>query len=252
MIELGILKNFDSGTCKAGVQLAGSLTTYFDDISVAKNIPSSALVIGNYVIVAIPGGNPRDACVIATWPGGTPGGGMEVHDNEYHDPDFATEAALAAHAALTTGVHGLFAKSLARAQPTGGQTIPNQTMTVVSLPDEIFDLLNEYNPSNYRFTAQNAGYYLAVGSIRYPASEIVADKSYCAVVRRNGNSNDQVATIQAHAAAAGHTLLIQSIGFTYLNANNYLELCSYHTAGQAVTISTGNLYQTFLAVCRLA
>jgi hypothetical protein len=75
MIEVGILKHFDSGIYKAGVQLAGSLTTYFDDISVAKNIPSSALVIGNYVIVAIPGGNPRDACIIATWPGGTPGGG---------------------------------------------------------------------------------------------------------------------------------------------------------------------------------
>jgi hypothetical protein len=70
MIEVGILKNFNSGTYKAGVQLAGSLTTYFDDISVAKNIPSSALVIGNYVIVAIPGGNPKDACVIATWPAG--------------------------------------------------------------------------------------------------------------------------------------------------------------------------------------
>jgi len=75
MLEIGILKNFDSGTYKAGVQLAGSLTTYFDDISVAKNIPSSALVIGNYVILAIPGGNPKDACVIATWPQGSPGGG---------------------------------------------------------------------------------------------------------------------------------------------------------------------------------
>jgi len=75
MIEIGILKNFDSETYKAGVQLAGSLTTYFDDISVAKNIPPSAMVTGNYVIVAIPGGNPRDACVIATWLGGSPGGG---------------------------------------------------------------------------------------------------------------------------------------------------------------------------------
>jgi len=72
MIEIGILKNFDSVTYKAGVQLAGSLTTYFDDISVARNIPSLTLVVGNYVIVAIPGGNPRDACVIATWPSGGP------------------------------------------------------------------------------------------------------------------------------------------------------------------------------------
>ncbi len=107
MLEIGVLKNFDSGTYKAGVQLAGSLTTYFDDIPVAKNIPSSALVIGNYVILAIPGGNPKDACVIASWPGGSSGSGMEVHGNEYHDPDFAAESALATHeAASTAGVHG--------------------------------------------------------------------------------------------------------------------------------------------------
>ena len=75
MLELGILKNFDSGTYKATVQLAGSLTTYFDDISVVRNIPSASMVVGNYVILAIPGGNPRDACVIATWPQGSSGGG---------------------------------------------------------------------------------------------------------------------------------------------------------------------------------
>jgi len=34
------------------------------------------------------------------------GGGIEVHGNEYHDPDFATEAALAAHETATSGVHG--------------------------------------------------------------------------------------------------------------------------------------------------
>jgi len=70
MLEIGVLKNFDSGTYKAGVQLAGSLTTYFDGISVARNIPAAAMVTGNYVILAIPGDNPRDACVIATWPQG--------------------------------------------------------------------------------------------------------------------------------------------------------------------------------------
>ena len=67
MLEIGVLKNFDNGTYKAGVQLAGSLTTYFDDVNVAKNIPSAAMVVGNYVIVAIPGGNPRDAVVIAVF-----------------------------------------------------------------------------------------------------------------------------------------------------------------------------------------
>ena len=75
MIEIGILKYLDSISYKASVQLPGSLTTYFEDVDVARNIPSSAMVIGNRVVVAIPGGNPKDACVIATWPQGSPGGG---------------------------------------------------------------------------------------------------------------------------------------------------------------------------------
>jgi len=80
MLELGILKTFDSETHKAGVQLVGSLTTYLDNISVSVSIPSSAMVVGNYVLVAIPGGNPRDACVVASWPAGSSGGGgVEDH-----------------------------------------------------------------------------------------------------------------------------------------------------------------------------
>jgi len=74
MLELGILKTWNSTTYKAGVQLVGSLTTYLDNIAVATNIASSAMVVGNYVLVAIPGGNPRDACVVASWPAGSSGG----------------------------------------------------------------------------------------------------------------------------------------------------------------------------------
>jgi hypothetical protein len=72
VIEIAVLKTLDSANHRASVQLAGSLTTYLDDIPVSVAIPSSALVIGNRVILAIPGGNVRDAVIIATWPQGTP------------------------------------------------------------------------------------------------------------------------------------------------------------------------------------
>lgn len=72
MIELATLKTWDSATYKAGVQLSGSITTYLDSINVARNIASSAMITGNHVIVAIPQGNPRDACVIASWGAGSP------------------------------------------------------------------------------------------------------------------------------------------------------------------------------------
>jgi hypothetical protein len=75
MLQLGILKTWDADTHKAGVQLAGSLTTYLDNIAAATNIAPEAMVLYNYVLVAIPGGNPRDACVVASWPAGSSGGG---------------------------------------------------------------------------------------------------------------------------------------------------------------------------------
>jgi hypothetical protein len=70
VIEIAVLKTFDSANHRASVQLVGSLTTYLDDIPVSVAIAPSSLVIGNRVLLAIPGGNIRDAVIIATWPQG--------------------------------------------------------------------------------------------------------------------------------------------------------------------------------------
>jgi len=67
MTSVGILKTWNSGNYRAGVQLTGSLTTYLDSISVARNIPSAEMLVGRYVIVAIPQENPKDAVVIAVF-----------------------------------------------------------------------------------------------------------------------------------------------------------------------------------------
>ncbi len=67
MISLGTLKTWDSVNYQAGVQLAGSITTYLDAVNVARNIADGDMVIGRQVIVAIPGGNPKDAIVIAVF-----------------------------------------------------------------------------------------------------------------------------------------------------------------------------------------
>jgi len=55
--------------------MAGSITAYLDNIPVARNIASDQMLAGRHVIVAIPGGNPKDACVIAVWAGAAGGGG---------------------------------------------------------------------------------------------------------------------------------------------------------------------------------
>lgn len=225
MIEVGILKNFDSGTYKAGVQLAGSLTTYFDGISVAKNIPSSALVIGNYVIVAIPGGNPKDACVIATWPGGTPGGGMEVHGNEYHDPNFASEAALAAHAALTKGVHSL--NKSCRVTRDAPQTIANVTFTPLAFNVEAWDTddIHDNVPNNSRLTCKTAGNYLIIASLAWAAGGNSGYRLLC--ITRNGTGNRISQDFKITNLECGVT----TFALYPLAVNDYVEAEVYQYSG---------------------
>ena len=67
MLHIGVLKTWSSTDYQAGVQLAGSITTYLDAVNVARNIADGDMVIGRQVIVAIPGGNPKDAVVIAVF-----------------------------------------------------------------------------------------------------------------------------------------------------------------------------------------
>jgi len=181
MIEVGILKNFDSGTYKAGVQLAGSLTTYFDDISVAKNIPLSALVLGNYVILAIPQGNPRDACVIATWPQGSPGGdgGSKIQDadgdtswdveqsadeDKVHGKVKGVEAFLLEDDGILT-----LAKqsSVYVTADATAQTIPTTTETTIEFNTEVTDVQDEFNTATYTFTAKKAGKYFIAAKITW-------------------------------------------------------------------------------------
>ena len=67
MISLGTLKSFNNTDYRAEVQLAGSIAAYLDNIPVARNIASAEMIAGRHVIVAIPGGNPKDACIIAVF-----------------------------------------------------------------------------------------------------------------------------------------------------------------------------------------
>ncbi len=66
MVEVGILKKWDSVNYQADVQLTTS-ATYFDRIAVARNIASGDMVIGRHIIIAVPDDNPRDAVVIAVF-----------------------------------------------------------------------------------------------------------------------------------------------------------------------------------------
>lgn len=67
MIEKAILKEYNSTNHTASVQLVGSLTTYFDDVRVARNIQDADMVIDRHVFIAISENNPSNAVIIAVF-----------------------------------------------------------------------------------------------------------------------------------------------------------------------------------------
>jgi len=211
MIEIGVLKNFDSGTYKADVQLAGSLTTYFDDINVAKNIASGALVVGNYVIVAIPGGNPKDACVIATWPQGSPGGGagsfLDLSDtpSSYSGQAGKPVKVNADENALEFGTAGCIFKALAsRAMvwrfPAIGNT--NRIATVSSISGDVITLTA--NGADQFFTNDMEGYvYLRIRNTT--RSENAWVKAYVAANQLKVTDSADIAGWQNGDSIRGHS-----------------------------------------------
>ena len=67
-IRKGELKNFNSGNYKATVRLATSYKVYLEDITVARNLPSSEMVNGRKVAVLFfDEHNAREAVVVAVY-----------------------------------------------------------------------------------------------------------------------------------------------------------------------------------------
>jgi hypothetical protein len=258
MIEIGILKNFDSGTYKAGVQLAGSLTTYFDNVSVAKNIPSSALVIGNYVILAIPGGNPKDACIIAAWPQGSPGGGgskiqdadgdtswdveQSADDDKIHGKVKSVEAFLLDDVGILT----LAKQSGAAGWQDTDQTIAHNTETKLNWDTEEYDIQGEFDLTNDRFTAKDAGVYFCMCQVqlKYP----VAGKWGLVSIYKNGTRIKFAALF----AVDGSDSLVTSIAtFVQLSASDYIEFYYKHYMGVS-KVTNGAQERTYFGVAKVA
>ena len=68
IIEKGLLKSFNSTNYTATVMLSGSYKTPIERVTVARNIPSAAMIGGKRVAVLFNDEyNPKDAVIIAVY-----------------------------------------------------------------------------------------------------------------------------------------------------------------------------------------
>ena len=260
MLELGILKTWNATTHKAGVQLVGSLTTYLDDIAVATNIAPQAMVVGNYVLVAIPGGNPRDACVVASWPAGSSGGGgggtkiqdadadtswdveQTADEDKIHGKVKGVEAFLLNDAGILT----LAKQSSMRASKHTDQSIANNSWVLMQLSTEDYDIQGEYDPATYKFTAKVAGLYLAIGAIKTKGNSVDGQMLGAGIYVNNVAYQDTMVSV------GGTNKFIGAVAATLvsLNANDYVTLKGYQDTGanQIMIGETASLFMTILKV----
>ena len=67
-VRRGTVQTFDSGSYRATVQIAGSLTTSLGDVAVARNIPAVEMQAGrNCCLVFFDETNPSDAVLVAVY-----------------------------------------------------------------------------------------------------------------------------------------------------------------------------------------
>ncbi len=67
-IKRGIIKGFDSGTYKATVQIAGSLSVWLNEVAVARNVASAEMVVGRRcAIIFFDETNPGDTVVVGVY-----------------------------------------------------------------------------------------------------------------------------------------------------------------------------------------
>ncbi len=68
IIEKAVLKTFDQATYTADILLSGSFKTLMKNVTVARNIPSTAMTVNRKVTVLFYDGyHSRDAVIIAAY-----------------------------------------------------------------------------------------------------------------------------------------------------------------------------------------
>jgi len=67
-VKKGVLKNFNSSTYTATVQLASSYKVYLEDVTVARNLSATEMTAGRKVaVILFDEHNPKEAVVVAVY-----------------------------------------------------------------------------------------------------------------------------------------------------------------------------------------
>lgn len=135
-----------------------------------------------------------------------------------------------------------------RATRGTAQSIPDTTWTKVQYNIEDFDNLGEYaHGTDYRFTAQKAGYYQVNAAMLFVSTTLGAKTLCIFELYRNGSA---VSRLELKYYPSGdHTMSLAGSDMIYLAAGQYIEIFAYQNSGGAIN-TDANTARNFFSVHR--
>ncbi|MBW2673606.1 MAG: hypothetical protein JRD89_09370 [Deltaproteobacteria bacterium] len=144
------------------------------------------------------------------------------------------------------GILTLAKQSSARAWLDGDQTgIADSTWTKINLNAKTHDIQGEFDIANHKFTAAEAGKYLAIAVIAYKQPTVDQAVYYCSIYK---NGVHYSSTLWSPSGTVQISTLNMDI--ISLAEGDYLELYAYHKAGVNQT-ARGLETSTFLSVQKI-
>ena len=126
---------------------------------------------------------------------------------------------------------------------SSGQTISNNTATIVTLNAEVFDSDGKFNTSDYKFTPTVAGKYFLFGQARLNTD--VNFNTFEVAIYLNGSTEIARAT-----GVYGHYDAFHTSNIADLDADDYIQLRIYQGSGSDKALSADSKY-TFLGGYRI-
>lgn len=119
---------------------------------------------------------------------------------------------------------------------SSGQSIPNNTNTVVTNWTEQADASGSFTPTTGVFTAPRAGYYLVTAAIGYVSSAFLAGQNVAVLVYKNGSGIVQASrTVEVNVTTPQNAPPIAIL--IPANAGDTIQVAAFQNSGSAVALS---------------
>jgi len=151
-----------------------------------------------------------------------------------------------------SGTVSIEGASRIRITKNDAQTMPTETSTIVEYDDEVFDNLGEYdNVTNFRFTAQDDGYYLVIASLETELVVMPALSELYLRLFKNGDYISDGYHERSDGESANKQWQVLFNDLIQLSAGDYIDMRLVHNQGGNVDSGT-DVAQNFFIVHRLS